>query len=107
MKKLREALDRLWNYRKYKRFKGYETAIQKALLKKDIAQRDREVEQIVLKSMILKHMAKFLNIKAQSRFIPPCIKNEEVCRKEVQAKFGDRMEQLGLYLSNDMKICIR
>lgn len=99
------AANRIWNWRKYRKFKGYEKAMQKALLKKAKNELNREVEQAVLKNQIIKHVGKFLNVKGRSSFIPPVIKSNEHIRQEVYKKFGLEMDKWGVSLKKDLTIC--
>lgn len=104
--KLKERIHRIWYWRKYRKFKGFEKRLDVALAKKAVMQRDREVDQIILKHQITKHMGKFLKVKARSKFIPRTHKSDEICRQEVHARFGERMAELGIELKQDLTLCI-
>ena len=100
-------LHRIWYWRKYRKFKGYENKLGAALATDLRKQRDREVEQIILRHEIKKHMHGFLKVEAKSKFIPRDIKSDEKCRQEVHARFGERMAQLGVILKQDLTLCIQ
>ncbi|MFL9844751.1 hypothetical protein [Flavobacterium rhizosphaerae] len=90
--------------KKKRQFETFEKQLKAAHIKQ---QSEREVEQIVLKYKITKHLYTFLGIKGHSKFIPLHIKNKEKCRKEVLAKFGRDMDKWGVILNDDLSVCIR
>lgn len=107
MKKRAAAFFHLvWNWRKYRKFKGFEKKLEAVLLKKDKVQMDREVDQIILKHQIIKHMKKFMKVNARSKYIPWDAKSKEICRQEIMGIFGERMLKLGVGLKQDLTLCI-
>lgn len=102
LKLLLSLIYRLWNFRKLKKYKKYESALEGALIKKEKEKIVREVNQEVLKVRIQKHMLKFLHVNARSRFIPHPVKSNEVCRKEIYKEFGAEMLKYGVSLKPDL-----
>ncbi|MES2487120.1 MAG: hypothetical protein V4581_14380, partial [Bacteroidota bacterium] len=103
MKKRAAAFFHLvWNWRKYRKFKGFEKKLEVVLLKQEKERMDREVDQIILKHEIVKHMKMFMKVNARSRYIPRNPKSKEICRQEVFGIFGERMAKLGIGLKQDL-----
>lgn len=105
LKKFGNWLYRLLYYRKIRRYKRYESALEDAMLKKEKEKIDLEIDQIVLKVRIQKHVGKFLHVRARSRFIPHPVKNNEHICKEVYSRFGLEMAACGLTLKQDLTFC--
>jgi len=110
MKKLKNrVLDlyyKLRYFKKHRKFAGYEKTLQSALLQQEKEKLNREVEQLVLKKRIVRHMARYMNVKGNSRFIPRTIKNDEVYRREIHRIFGEDMIKWGVKLKHDLTLCI-
>lgn len=89
---------RLWYFRKYRQFAGFEKRLGKAVT-------DQEVDRFILKSEILKYMGKYLHVNARSKYIPKDRKNKEECRQQVLGVFGDRMKSLGITINDKLELC--
>lgn len=64
--------------------------------------KDREVDRIILKGEIMQMCRVFLNVNAKSKFIPKKFKNNTKIRKRIHAEFGERMEDLGVRITDDL-----
>lgn len=99
---LKKLYYKLRYYRKNKKFDGFDKRLQAAIIKE---QRDREINQIVLKHSIVKYMKKFMRVDARSKFIPWDNKSKAVCRHQVELVFGAEMAKYGVVLKDDMTLC--
>jgi hypothetical protein len=104
LKALKNLYLKLRYYRKNKLFDGFDKRLQAAIVKEN---RDREINQIVLKHSIVKYMKKFLRVDARSKYIPWDRKSKEICRHQVELVFGEQMEKYGVLLKEDMTLCTR
>ena len=102
MKKIVKLFQNIWYYRTIKRTKKIEGLLQAAVAKQDM---DREVERIILKYKITKHVHRYLGVKAVSDFIPVKGKSIHKCIVEVHGRFGDKMEKAGIVLKADLTLC--
>lgn len=101
-KKLLALYYRLRYFRSIRTSKTIENKLMAAVTKKDM---DREVDRIILKYRINKHMEKYLGVKADSEFIPAKGKSREKCRHQVEGRFGNRMAELGIILKPNLTFC--
>jgi hypothetical protein len=95
---IKAFLLKLWHFRKYRQFAGFEKRLGKAVT-------DQEVDRYILKSEIVKYMGKYLHVNARSKYIPKDRKNKEECRQQVIGVFGDRMKRLGITINDKLELC--
>ena len=93
----------LFNYKKYRQFDDFDKRLQAAIIKE---QRDREVNQLVLKHEIIKYMRRYMKIDARSRYIPRDNKSRIECIHQVNLLFGDDMLKYGVGIKEDLTLCI-
>ncbi|MFP9114291.1 hypothetical protein ACLI1A_10120 [Flavobacterium sp. RHBU_3] len=98
-----EFVENPMTYKRRKKLRVIEGHVRKALIKKSKQEIMREVEQMILKDKINRHMNKYLRVGARSRFIPAKLPNPSACRQEVYGRFGDDMEKCGLILTEQLK----
>jgi hypothetical protein len=102
MKTLIQSIKQLvqWfaTFGKRRTFKKIDQKLAKAI-------NDREVDRIILKSQIIKAVRKYLNLDAESKYIPKDIKNKEEIRNKVLTDFGEKMQKLNIRLNQNLKIC--
>jgi hypothetical protein len=103
--KLISVFDRIWNFRKHRKFSGFTKRLQQAIKKDNKASMDKYVDQIILKAEIQKYMRKYLGIGARSKYIPKRFKNDEESRQQVLSRYGGRMETLGITIDENLKLC--
>lgn len=84
--------------RKTKRFEEYNSTLLKDVVEK-------RVEKRKLKAEIKAEVKRYLNIKANSRYITKRKKNTAEIAQYVNAKFGTRMEEVGIIIKNDLTLC--
>lgn len=89
---------RLWYFRKYRKFAGFNKRLKKAAT-------DQEVDRIILKYKIQKYMRKYLKVDAQSKYIPRDVKNDEQSKQQVLGVFGDEMIRVGMTINDKLELC--
>lgn len=95
------------NFKRYRNLQKIEKEVRAAYIKKSKKQIIREAEQEVLKRQITKHIRKFHQADANSRFIKKGPRNNSAVRAEVLRLFGDEMKECGLSLSKTLRfVCI-
>lgn len=87
----------LMNYRTIKRFKKINNKLHKTI-------EDREVDRIILKGQIIKMVRKYLNIGANSKFIPIDNRNTTEIRERVLAEFGEKMTKLDIRINAKLEL---
>lgn len=87
----------LMNYRTINRFKKINNKLHKTI-------EDREVDRIILKGQIIKMVRKYLNIGANSKFIPIDNRNTTEIRERVLAEFGEKMTKLDIRINAKLEL---
>jgi hypothetical protein len=90
-------LNYLRNFRTINEFKKINNKLHKTI-------EDREVDRIILKGQIIKMVRKYLNIGANSKFIPIDNRNRTEIRERVLAEFGEQMNHLGIRINHKLEL---
>ena len=87
----------LRNFRTINRFKKINNKLHKTI-------EDREVDRIILKGQIIKMVRKYLNIGANSKFIPIDNRNTTEIRERIIAEFGAQMAKLDIKINAKLEL---
>lgn len=95
--KVAQFFIRLWRWKKVKEDKKYDDILDKL----NVALQKKSIAQDQLKGEIMIYMKKFLGVGVFSRFIPKKYRNDAKVVLEVRKKFGDRMDELGVKITDN------
>ena len=94
---LKKIYRSITGYFKTKKFKKINTILQEKV-------DEIEVDKIILKGRIVKMVRHYLNIDADSKYIPKTSRNHTEIRERIIAEFGQEMSKTGVRINAKLEL---
>ena len=94
---LKKIYRSITGYFKTKKFKKINTILQEKV-------DEIEVDKIILKGRIVKMVRHYLNIDADSKYIPKTRRNHTEIRERIMAEFGQEMSKTGVRINDKLEL---